>query len=38
MDRAGIEIGFSFLPETWGKGYPTEDVRTAIEYSAKNNS
>ena len=31
----GIEIGFSYLQESWGKGYATEVVAAMIEYSAK---
>ena len=31
----GIEVGFSYLPETWGKGYATEALKAAIEYAAQ---
>jgi [ribosomal protein S5]-alanine N-acetyltransferase len=31
----GLEVGFSFLPAHWGKGYATEFTRGIIEYAKK---
>ena len=31
----GIEVGFSYLPETWGKGFATEAAKAVIEYVLK---
>ncbi len=33
----GIEIGFSFLPHTWGKGYATEATQAVIDYAKREN-
>ena len=32
IDRSGVEIGYAFRKEDWGKGFATEVVRQGIHY------
>lgn len=32
-DKEGVEIGYSFRKQDWGKGYATEIVKKGIEYT-----
>ena len=34
-DKEGVEIGYSFRKQDWGKGYATEIVKKGIEYVFK---
>ena len=33
VEREGVEIGYSFRKQDWGKGYATEIVKKGIEYA-----
>ena len=32
VDRTGVEIGYAFRRQDWGKGFATEIVKAAVEY------
>jgi ribosomal-protein-alanine N-acetyltransferase len=32
VDRIGVEVGYAFRRQDWGKGFATEIVKTAVQY------